>query len=305
MPVIETVDLTKRYREVVAADGVCLRVAPGDVHALVGLNGAGKTTLIRMLLGMIAPTSGTARVLGAEVSAGDRGAWARTGYLIDTPAAYPELTVRENLRLVARLRRLPRPAGRVDDVIDRLALTPYAGRRARTLSMGNAQRLALAKALIHSPDLLILDEPSNGLDPAGVVEIRTLLSELAREHGTTVLLSSHLLAEVTRLATRIAVIHQGRLLQEINPRQLGGQVRRRLVLATRDDTRAAHALAGYGFTSEPGVGAGLVLTGQRALEHPEEIATALVEAGCPPTRLVVEQEDLEDFFLRLVGEADA
>jgi ABC-2 type transport system ATP-binding protein len=305
MPTIETVELTKRYQEVVAVDGVCLQAAPGDIYALVGLNGAGKTTLIRMLLGMIAPTCGSVRVLGAEVSAGDRAAWARTGYLIDTPAAYPELTVRENLRLVARLRRLPRPAARVDDVIDRLALTAYAERRARVLSMGNAQRLALAKALIHSPDLLILDEPINGLDPAGVVEIRTLLGELAREHGTTVLLSSHLLAEVTRLATRIAVIHQGRLLQEIDPHRLGGQVRRRLVVATRDDTRAAHTLAGDGLTPKRGADACLVLTDERALEHPEEIATLLVEAGCPPTRLLVEEEDLEDFFLRLVGQADA
>ncbi|TDD17756.1 ABC transporter ATP-binding protein [Nonomuraea diastatica] len=305
MLAIETTSLTKRYREVVAVDELCLQAAPGDIYALVGLNGAGKTTLIRMLLGLITPTTGTARVLGAEVSAGDRAAWARTGYLIDTPAAYPELTVRENLHLVARLRRLPQPAARVDDVIDRLALTPYAERRARTLSMGNAQRLALAKALIHGPDLLILDEPINGLDPAGVVEIRTLLSELARENGTTVLLSSHLLAEVARLATRIAIIHQGRLLHEIDPRRLGGQVRRRLVVATRNDTRAAHALAGHGLTPEPGADAGLVLTDERALEHPEEIATALVEAGCPPTRLLVEEEDLEDFFLRLVGQADA
>jgi ABC-2 type transport system ATP-binding protein len=120
-----------------------------------------------------------------------------------------------------------------------------------------------------------------------------------------VLLSSHLLAEVTRLATRIAVIHQGRLLQEIDPHRLGGQVRRRLVVATRDDTRAAHTLAGDGLTPKRGADACLVLTDERALEHPEEIATLLVEAGCPPTRLLVEEEDLEDFFLRLVGQADA
>ncbi|GAA5057185.1 ABC-2 type transport system ATP-binding protein [Thermocatellispora tengchongensis] len=306
VPTIEAAGLTKRYGEVVAVDEVGLQVASGDIYALVGLNGAGKTTLIRMLLGMIAPTRGTVRVLGAEVSAGDRSAWARTGYLIDTPAAYSELTVRENLHLIARLRRLPGPAARVGEVIHRLALTPYADRRARTLSMGNAQRLALAKALIHRPDLLILDEPVNGLDPAGVVEIRNLLSGLAREHGTTVLLSSHLLGEVTRLATRIAVIHNGRLLTEIDPHRLHGQTRR-LEVATRDDARAARVLAERGLSPAPAPapGDGLVLAEEHAVEHPDRIATALVEAGCPPTRLVVREEDLEQYFLRLVGQADA
>ena len=209
MPTIEAVGLTKRYGQVVAVDEVSLRVEPAEIYALLGLNGAGKTTLIRMLLGMIAPTGGTVNVLGAAVGLGERSAWARTGYLVEAPAAYPELTVRENLEVVARLRRLPGHGGDVVDVIDRLALTPYADRRARTLSMGNLQRLALAKTLIGRPGLLILDEPVNGLDPAGVVEIRTLLAGLAREHGVTVFLSSHLLAEVARLATRVGIIHHG------------------------------------------------------------------------------------------------
>ncbi|WP_371778032.1 ABC transporter ATP-binding protein [Streptosporangium subroseum] len=302
MSTIEAVGLTKRYGRVLAVDEVSFRVEPGEIYALLGLNGAGKTTLIRMLLGMIAPTGGRVAVLGAAVSFGERSAWARTGYLVEAPAAYPELTVRENLQVIARLRRLP---GSVDDVIDRLALTPYADRRARALSMGNLQRLALAKALIGRPELLVLDEPVNGLDPAGVVEIRTLLAGLAREHGVTVFLSSHLLAEVARLATRVGIIHQGRLIQELDAGGLDERLRRRLAVATRDDAKAHAVLHTHGYHPAHDVGAGLVLTGEGAIARPEEVATVLVEAGVPPTKLLVEEEDLESYFLRMVGADDA
>ncbi|WP_405097885.1 ATP-binding cassette domain-containing protein [Micromonospora sp. NBC_01412] len=187
-----------------------------------------------------------------------------------------------------------------DEVIDRLGLTPYAHRRARTLSLGNQQRLGLAKALIHQPRLLILDEPANGLDPAGVVEIRHLLQHLA-DDGTTVLLSSHILAEVARLATRIGVIHHGRIITELATSHLAVRIRGRLAVACRDLAGAADALRMAGH--EPTIGPDahqLHLTGRRALEHPDSIATLLVHAGHPPTRLDIEHEDLEAYFLRLV-----
>jgi ABC-2 type transport system ATP-binding protein len=296
-PVIEVSGLTKRYKDVLAVDDVDLSVHAGQIYALLGLNGAGKTTLIRMLLGMIAPTAGSAKVLGAAVTTGQRSAWARTGYLVEAPTAYPELTVRENLHLYARLRRLKHPGRHVADIIERLALTPYAGRRARTLSMGNLQRLALAKALIHTPDLLILDEPVNGLDPAGVVEIRTLLTGLAREHGTTVLISSHLLAEVARLGGRVAILHHGRLLAEHDATSLDTHRRRHLTVSTRDDATAHQVLRDHGYHPEPG----LLLADERALARPEQVATILVEAGVPLTKLHLVEEDLEAYFLRIIG----
>ncbi|MEV1243260.1 ABC transporter ATP-binding protein [Nonomuraea sp. NPDC050022] len=296
-PVIEIAHLSKRYRDVAAVDDVSLRVRAGQIYALLGLNGAGKTTLIRMLLGMIAPTAGTVRVLGADVSAGDRTAWAKVGYLVEEAAAYPELTVRENLEVVRRLRRLP---GNAEDIIERLALTPYADRRARALSLGNLQRLALARALLHAPALLILDEPVNGLDPAGVAEIRALLTDLAHQHGTTVFLSSHLLAEVARLATRIGILHHGHLIGEHDADHLDRHRRRHLRLATRDDHAARAVLRAYGYRPEFGP-AGLLLTDPRALAQPEQVATVLVHGGVPPTDLHLEEEDLETFFLRTVG----
>src|SRR2546423_4444047 len=180
--VIEASGLSKRYDTVTAVDSVDIGVDAGEIYALLGLNGAGKTTTIRMLLGMIRPSGGAVMLWGTPVAPSARSVWSRVGYLVETPAAYPELTVRENLEVVRRLRGVT-DRGAVDTVIERLDLTRYADRRARTLSLGNAQRLGLAKALIHRPDLLILDEPANGLDPAGVVEIRHLLRDLAEAHG--------------------------------------------------------------------------------------------------------------------------
>ena len=168
--VISTTDLTKRYGTTVAVDHLSLHVGRGEIYGFIGLNGAGKTTTIRMLLGMIRPSEGVARVFGTEVKADLRDIWSRVGYLVEIPYAYPELTVRENLEITRLLRRVSDPCA-VDRIIEELALTPYADRRARTISRGNAQRLGLAKALLHDPDVLILDEPTNGLDPAGVVEV--------------------------------------------------------------------------------------------------------------------------------------
>ncbi|WP_326959562.1 ABC transporter ATP-binding protein [Amycolatopsis sp. NBC_01286] len=298
-PAIDADGLTKRYGDVTAVEDLSLTVEPGEIHALLGLNGAGKTTTIRMLLGMVRPTAGRVALLGTRVRPGARAIWARVGYLVETPAAYPELTVTENLLVAARLRGLTGP-GPVSDVIARLDLGTYAHVRARTLSLGNAQRLGLAKALIHRPALLVLDEPTNGLDPAGVAEIRTLLSELAHD-GVAVLLSSHILTEVARTADRISVLADGRLVWAGDTGDLVAQARPRLSVGARDLGAASTALRAAGHPAEPGHGTCLVLTGDRAIGHPDEIATLLVAAGCPPTRLAIEQDDLETCFLRLVG----
>ncbi len=187
--------------------------------------------------------------------------------------------------------------------MDRFGLGPYVGSKARTLSLGNAQRLGLAKALLHRPRILVLDEPVNGLDPAGVVEVRTMLTDLARDDGVTVLLSSHLLGEVARVATRIGILHQGRLIEELDSTTLEASTRTRLEVASRDLSRAAQILGAAGFSVEQSEVDTLVLEG-RAVVHPEEVATALVEGGEPPTRLAVVDEDLEGHFMRLVGHHD-
>jgi ABC-2 type transport system ATP-binding protein len=298
--VIDAVGLTKAYRDVVAVDGLDLHVAPGEIHALLGLNGAGKTTTIRMLLGMVRPTRGRVSLLGSPIRPGARAVWSGVGYLVETPSAYPDLTVEENIRMAARLHGL-RDEKAVADVISRLGLDRHTRHRARTLSLGNKQRLGLAKALVHRPWLLILDEPANGLDPAGVVEIRQLLHDLAHSQGVTVLLSSHILTEVARLATRIGVLDRGRLVWEGAAGDLVAQARPRLSVVVHDRPKAAAVLHAAGHPTAEDGDRGLTLTGDRAIRRPEDIATLLVDAGCPPARLAVEQDDLETCFLRLVG----
>lgn len=297
---IETNNLVKRYGDVTAVDGLTLRVDQGEIYAFLGLNGAGKTTTIRMLLGMVKPTMGDVCVLGTRIQQGGKKPWDEVGYLVETAQAYPELSVRENLEIMRRLRLGTGPQA-IDRIIELLGLTTYANRRAGTLSLGNMQRLGLAKALFHQPKLLILDEPANGLDPAGIVEIRELLLELVKELGITVFMSSHILGEVARLAHRIGIIHQGRLLQELDVAELERNRRRWLVIQTRHN-QAAHALlVEAGFSAELKPNNIIEMNGAIALDRPDDIATRLVEAGYAPTMLKIEQEDLEHYFLRLVG----
>jgi ABC-2 type transport system ATP-binding protein len=297
---IETDNLSKRYGEVTAVDGLSLRVGRGEIYAFLGLNGAGKTTTIRMLLGLVKPTAGEAIVLGTKVRTGSRKPWASVGYLVETPHAYPELSVRENIEVMRRLRPGTPPQA-VDRVIDLLGLAPYAKRRSGTLSLGNAQRLGLAKALLHKPQLLLLDEPANSLDPAGIVEIRKLLLRLAREEGVTIFISSHILGEVARLADRIGIIHEGRLLQELDSSELEKQRQRRVLVSTRDLQAAFTILASGDYLARINGEKRIELLEQTAVERPDEIARRLTEAGQAPTMLLVEQEDLEHYFLRLVG----
>lgn len=299
---IETNGLSKSYGQVRAVDSVDLRVGHGEIYGFLGLNGAGKTTTIRALLGMIRPSAGSVKVLGQAVGPNGRGPWRHIGHLVEKPAAYPELTVRENLNIARRLQGISN-VNATSRVIERLGLAPYADRKAGALSTGNLQRLGLARALLHEPELLILDEPANGLDPAGVVEIRELLGSLAHQKGVTVFMSSHILTEVDRLATRIGIIHKGRLLEELEAEKLEELRSRRLEIKVRNPEAAQIALAKAGFAVKASDST-IVLHEARAIDAPDEVATILVNAGTPPTRLAVEQENLEDHFLRLIGEKE-
>ncbi|MFN2234793.1 MAG: ATP-binding cassette domain-containing protein [Anaerolineales bacterium] len=302
-PAIETQNLTKRYGDVEAVTSLSIRVMRGEIYAFLGLNGAGKTTTIRMLLGMIKPAAGEIQVLGSRIERKHKKPWDSVGYLVETPHAYPELSVRQNLDVVRRLR--PRtPLRAVDEIIEQLGLAAYADRRARTLSHGNAQRLGLAKALIHRPKLLILDEPANGLDPAGIIEIRDLLTELTQERGVTIFMSSHILGEVSRLADRIGIIHQGRLIQELSTEELQRKRHRRLLLRTRDPQAAQTSLNRHGFSALLRPDGTIEVDDEEAINHPDEIAQRLVRQGQALTMLKVNEEDLEDYFMRLVRKPD-
>lgn len=220
-PLLRLRDVRRSFGDLVAVDGLDLDVRAGEVHALVGLNGAGKSTAMRIALGMLAPDSGSATVATPdEVRAwrAPAATWAGVGHLVEVPFSYPELTVVETVVVAARLRGLDRVRARdaASAVVAGLGLTPWATRRAGTLSQGNRQRLGLACATVHGPRLLVLDEPTTALDPAGVLLVRRWIHD-ARSRGAGVLVSSHHLDEVARLADRITVLHRGRAVASLPP----------------------------------------------------------------------------------------
>ncbi len=296
---IETTQLSKTYGPVLAVDSVSLQVRQGEIYGFLGLNGAGKTTTIRALLGMIHPSQGSVLVLDQAIGPNGRGPWKQVGHLVESPSAYPELSVNENLEIARRLHGIT-DRSVTSRVIQQLGIAPYANRKAGQLSSGNLQRLGLARALLHEPELLILDEPANGLDPAGVVEIRGLLKSLAGEKGMTVFMSSHILSEVDRLATRIGIIHEGCLIEELDAKKLEELRTKKLEIKVRDLESARIALKTAGYNPALN-GDALILSERRAIEKPEQVAAILVNAGTPPFHLAVEQEKLEDHFLRLTG----
>ncbi len=294
---VATRALTKRYRDVLAVNGLDLNVRHGEIYGLLGRNGAGKTTTIRMLLGLVRPTGGEVEVLGRQLRPGMSDVFARVGYLVETATAYPNLTVRENLDIQRRLTGTERTA--VSDAIKLMRLEKCADRRVGMLSLGNKQRVALARALLHRPELLILDEPANGLDPAGIVEVRELLRSLAREQGVTIFMSSHILAEVAQLADRIGIMHEGRLLEELDRDQLRAKERAYVRVGASDPERAAALLASAGFTWIERADSRLRVFD--AEQRMPEIARVLVGAGIDLTELALLHEDLESYFLRLTG----
>ena len=298
--VISTSGLTKRYADLTAVDSLSLGIRRGEIYGFLGLNGAGKTTTIRMLLGMIRPTSGSAEIFGQRVNAASNHIWSRVGYLVDVPSAYPDLTLRQNLEIARRLYHIDDPQA-VDRIMKALDIDKYAGQRARNLSHGNAQRLGLARAMLHQPEILLLDEPASGLDPAGIVEIREMLRTLCCQNGTTILMSSHILDEVARLASRIGIIHQGRLLEELDADQLERRLKPRLLVDARDRQAARQALTASGFSVKTAENGALEIENESAIARPDDIASLLVRAEAPPTLLQVKQESLEAHFLKLVA----
>jgi ABC-2 type transport system ATP-binding protein len=298
--IIQTENLSKHFKKVRAVDSISISIGKGEIYGFLGLNGAGKTTTIRMLLGMIRPTSGAAYLNGKRVSAGNPELWENVGNLVEIPYSYPDLTVYENLDIIRRLRFI-KDRNTVNEIIEKLGLYPYYNIIAKNLSLGNAQRLGLAKALIHNPQILILDEPANGLDPAGIVEIREMLKDLAIKKGVTIFISSHILGEVSRFATRIGIIHEGELILESGVSEMERLRKKNLNVRTHNLDGTKALLENKGYNPIKAEGGFLQIQNTEAILNPENIASLLVNSGFPPDMLIVEEEDLESFFLRVIS----
>jgi ABC-2 type transport system ATP-binding protein len=297
MEIISTNKLTKYFGTTPASDNISIHVKAGEIYGFLGLNGAGKTTLIRMLLGMIKPDNGNIRLFGKPLTP-QFDQWNDIGYLVETPCSYPNLSVAENLKVYYQLRQLTNPT-LIDDIIEQLKLTSYRDKKAKVLSLGNQQRLGLAKALMHQPKLLILDEPINGLDPEGIVEVRELLLDLARK-GSTIFLSSHILGEISKVASRIGIIHEGKLVKELTIEELTSQLIKKIVVKTSDNTKAVRELLDSNYKAVLTDNDEIEITNSAAIAKPENIATLLVEKKLPPKQVYLFTEDLEMYFLRTI-----
>ena len=300
MAVVTTSELTRRFGPVTALDRLTVDLPASGVIGLVGPNGSGKSTLIRILLGLIRPTDGTAWVLGSPTTAPARYA-SRVGVLIESPAFVPGLSARANLVSLARLRRLP--LERVDAGLAQVGLAGRDREPARRFSLGMKQRLGIAAALLSDPELLILDEPTNGLDPAGIVEIRELLRDLGRD-GRTVIVSSHQLSEIEAVCDHLVVIRFGELLFSGPMAEVMKRTREHIDIAAEhaaDMGRldAALVAGGWSVTAVEDV-----LRVAAGADRAADLNRAAAAAGVTLSRLVVAQDNLEEIFLEMTGRVD-
>ena len=294
-PIVSTRGLTKHYGNgIVAVDGLNLNVRRGEVYGFLGPNGAGKTTTLRMLVGLIKPTSGSAIVAGAVP--GSPASLAKVGAIIEAPAFYPYLSGYDNLRLIAMLCGVP--VKRVDVALDEVELTPRKQHRFSTYSLGMKQRLGIAAALIKEPELMILDEPTNGLDPQGMADVRRLITELGKGERT-VLVSSHLLGEVEQMCTRIGVIQKGKFVAEGTIDELRGAAT--LTVRAEPAATAASVLSGEAGTQNVQVLPDGSFSVKVDLKRTAEINRRLVQAGADVTELRATERSLEDVFMELTG----
>lgn len=299
--IVETTGLTKRYGRRFAVDGADLHIAKGDIYGFLGPNGAGKTTTIRMLLGLIRPTSGAARIFGKDLRRERLSILRRVGSLVESPSYYGHLTARENLEAQRRILNVPRH--RIDEVLAAVRLTSEANRPVKGFSLGMKQRLGIAASMLAEPELLILDEPTNGLDPSGIHEIRELIKSMPEQYGMTVLVSSHLLSEIELMANRVGIIRQGKVVFEGEMEALQKRASGFLRLSVSEPERAGKTLAllGYPAEQDSGKGENSLLIGLPEDKAVARIVKNLVEEGHSIYRLEERRHSLEDIFLEMVG----
>ena len=303
MNVIETVNLTRKFQQFYAVNNVSIKIKKGEIYGLIGLNGAGKTTLFRMLLGLVKSTSGVCYINGDKVSRTSTHLWSKVGHIVETPYSYPELTVSEVLHIQRRLYGIE-DVNVVEKIIEEFHLTKYVHVKAKNLSLGNLQRLGIAKALINRPEILILDEPVNGLDPQGIVDMRQYLKKLAEEYRVTILISSHLLSEVAKMATMIGIIHEGVLIEEVDVETLYERLNERLVINTNNNQEAIKVLGSSGLVAMRNDEGTIEIQNKEAILHPEKISLLLVENGLDLLHISIMEEDLEAYFLRLIQDKE-
>ncbi|MED3998225.1 ABC transporter ATP-binding protein [Peribacillus frigoritolerans] len=294
--IVVTNELTKKYKKHTSVDRLNLRIERGQIYGFLGPNGAGKTTTIRMLLGLIKPTKGSIEIFGQNLIKNRLQILQRIGSLVESPTYYGNLTGYENLEAIRRLRDIPEK--RVNEVLEIVRLTKVANQLTKEYSLGMKQRLGIAAALLSSPDLLILDEPTNGLDPSGIQEMRELIKELPKS-GMSVLVSSHLLSEIDQMATQVGIINNGKMIFQDSIERLRQKRKPLLKVGVSDVIKAKTLLKGKGLKVE--MQKDFLWLAQTEPEFVSEINSILVHSGVSVYRLEEVKRSLEDIFLELTG----
>lgn len=298
--VLKTYNITKKYGEQLAVDNVNMTIKKGDIYGFIGQNGAGKTTLIRLITGLIHKSSGEIELLGVNEENELNKARTMVGSLIESPSFYTNMTARENLEVSRLVRNIPGKKC-IDEVLELVGLKDVEKKKVKNFSLGMRQRLGIANALMGNPKLLILDEPINGLDPMGIVEIRELLKKINKEKDMTILISSHILSELSELATTYGIISNGKLIEEITAKQLSEKCRQYIDLKVDDTARAVILLE-----RELGISDYEVLEDSNIkvfsnLDNVGEVNSLLSRSGIIVESISVKGENLEEYFMNKVG----
>ncbi|MCY6370611.1 ABC transporter ATP-binding protein [Clostridium ganghwense] len=298
--ILKTYNLTRKYGATAVVDNINMNIKKGEIYGFLGRNGAGKTTTLRMLMGLISPTKGEYELFGKKM--GDRSVFGRIGAIIETPGFYPNLTARENLDIHRRLMGIPNKEY-VDEALEIVGLTNYDIKKKmiKKYSLGMKQRLGVARALLHKPELLILDEPTNGLDPVGIKEMRETLLELNKKKEITILISSHILGEIQQLATKIGIIHKGKLLEEIDYSNFEKKNRHYINLKVSDDKKAVTILEKSMNISDYEVTDPNKIRVYEMLDKSNDVARKMISQGVDVYEVNVMNDTLEDYFVRLTG----
>lgn len=298
--IVEAKELTKVYKHTVALDRVDLRLEKGRIYGFIGQNGAGKTTFLRLVTGLAFPTGGSLSLWGKDSAKGLQEQRRRIGCLIETPALYPNLTAYQNME-VQRIQRGIPDRNMIGNCLKMVELEDTGKKAVRNFSLGMRQRLGIAAALLNMPEFLILDEPVNGLDPAGIVQIRNLLKSLNREYGMTILVSSHILEELYQTASRFILIDKGKIVEELTDSQLDERCRRHIAVKAKDPENALLVLEEKLKTENLQILPDGTIRLYEQLDDVERIARILSEAGILVTGLSLDGDTLEDYFLSRVG----
>lgn len=293
--IVQTENLSKNFGKEQAVSNINLKIRKGEIYGFLGPNGAGKTTTIRMLLGLMKPSSGTIKIFQKDVTRDRMNILAKVGSLVENPSYYPHLTAYENLEALRKILGVPK--SRIDEVLEIVRLKDAANKKVKGFSLGMKQRLGIAASLLHNPELLILDEPTNGLDPSGIIEIRNLIKRLPSEYGMTIIISSHLLSEIDQMATQVGIVSKGKMIFQDSIEAMRKSAQPKVFIKVSDAEKGWRSLVAHGIKAEHKEG--LISLDECSDEKVAHIVQILVQEGILVYRVEEEKRSLEDIFLQM------